>query len=82
MKIIVFEAGIISFISGLIGFVAGSIISVKAGPELANLQSSFDLDSSLLIPAIAISMLISIVAGLYPAIKAANLNPAQALRFI
>jgi len=82
IKIIIYEISILSIISGVLGFIAGSLIFVYAGLNLANLQSDFTYDIALLIPALTISVGISIVAAIYPALKAAKLDPVRALRFI
>lgn len=63
----------------------GGIIGVISGIGLAELISSMmQIPVSISVPAILISvvfsMLIGIVFGLVPAVKAANLNPIEALR--
>ena len=63
----------------------GGIIGVLTGVGMAELISSMmDIPVSISIPAILIavvfSMLIGVVFGLLPAVKAANLNPIEALR--
>lgn len=63
----------------------GGIIGVASGIGLAELISNMmDIPVAVSVPAIfiavAFSMLIGVVFGLLPAIKAANLNPIEALR--
>ena len=63
----------------------GGIIGVISGVGLAELISNMmQIPVAISVPAIAISvvfsMLIGIVFGLVPAVKAANLNPIEALR--
>ncbi len=63
----------------------GGIIGVASGVGLAELISNMmQIPVSISLPAIAIavlfSMLIGVIFGLLPAIKAANLNPIEALR--
>ncbi len=63
----------------------GGIIGVVSGIGLAELISSMmDIPVAVSVPAILISvvfsMLIGIIFGLVPAVKAANLNPIEALR--
>jgi len=81
------EAGLIGFIGGIIGIVLGYSIS-----ELLNyighktVLSSFEtLDisniSPLLLLGLAISTVVATIAGIYPALRAARLNPIAALRY-
>ena len=63
----------------------GGIIGVASGIGLAELISNMmQIPVSVRVPAILIavvfSMVIGIVFGLVPAVKAANLNPIEALR--
>lgn len=63
----------------------GGIIGVASGVGLAELLSRFlQIPVAISVPAILIavlfSMLIGVVFGLLPAVKAANLNPIEALR--
>ncbi|MBQ7687592.1 MAG: ABC transporter permease, partial [Clostridia bacterium] len=63
----------------------GGVIGVLAGILLAKLLSLFmQTPSAVSIPAIlvavAFSTVIGVVFGLIPAVKAANLNPIDALR--
>ena len=63
----------------------GGIIGVISGVGLAELISNMmQIPVAVSVPAILISvvfsMLIGIIFGLVPAVKAANLNPIEALR--
>jgi putative ABC transport system permease protein len=76
LKQFLFEAGTLSAIGGLIGlilaFLLGEIISVYV------LETRISLLSGLF--AIAVSSTIGVLAGLFPAWKAARLDPIEALR--
>lgn len=80
--IIFLEAGLISLIGGITGFLAGSAIAVYAGPYLAQLQGDIAIQTGLILPSILLSAALAMIASAYPALKAAKLNPAEALRFI
>ena len=63
----------------------GGIIGVLSGVGLSELISKMmDIPVAISIPAILVavlfSMLIGVIFGLLPAVKAANLNPIEALR--
>jgi ABC-type antimicrobial peptide transport system permease subunit len=63
--------------------VAPTGITQAAQAQMASLSSfsfspTFSLE--LLVTALAIALLVSVVAGLYPAYRASQLEPAQALR--
>jgi putative ABC transport system permease protein len=81
MKIIFIEVGIIGMLSGIFGFLAGSLSATYAGPYLAELQGDIPTDMKMLLPAIMLSVGLAIIVSIYPAIKAARLDPADALRY-
>ena len=82
LQIIFLEVGIVSVVGGLLGFGLGSLVAKYAGPFLAQLQGDIPLQPELLLPAVLLSTGLAIIVSAYPAIKAAKLNPAEALRFI
>jgi putative ABC transport system permease protein len=82
MEIIFLEAGMVSAIGGLAGYLLGSAVAQVAGPFLAQIQGDIPLRSELLLPAILLSAVLAILASAYPAVKAAQLDPAEALRYI
>jgi putative ABC transport system permease protein len=72
------ESVLISFLGGSIGIGLGVLIS-RAASQLGGLETIVSLQSILL--AFGFSVGIGIFFGLYPAIKASNLNPIDALRY-
>ncbi len=72
------EATMLTFIGGIIGVALGWIISFGVS-YLGILQAQVSISSVLL--AFGVSALIGIIFGYYPAHRAANLNPIEALRY-
>ncbi len=72
------EAAMISLIGGLIGIALGiglsRVISVLAGVPVA-------ISTPAILISVGFSMVVGIVFGLVPSIKASNLNPIDALRY-
>lgn len=71
------EALAISFLGGIIGIVAGAAISWLAS---AVLQFHFIVQSSSILYSTLFAVAIGVVFGVYPAVKASNLKPVDALR--
>ncbi|MBN1807023.1 MAG: ABC transporter permease [Sedimentisphaerales bacterium] len=87
-KIFFFESGVIGFLGGALGLGLGWVVSmvinqtanhflVKQGVPYVNY---FKFPWWLCTGAIAFSIIISLAAGLYPAIRAARVDPVVALR--
>ena len=72
------EAGILSSLGGLVGIALGFTLSLLLGKAMYGLIVLPGLGISL--GAFAFSLVIGVVFGIYPAVKASNLQPVDALR--
>jgi putative ABC transport system permease protein len=83
------EAGAMGFAGGILGVILGwaigKVLTFGLNVYLARQQlPKIDLSSVtwwMVILAIAISVLVSLAAGIYPASRAARLDPVEALRY-
>jgi len=80
MQIILLEAMIVGLLAGLIGFFGGSGIAWSAIPFVVKGGAFVGPDGSLGGISILVSVSLSLVASLYPALKASRLDPSEALR--
>jgi ABC-type antimicrobial peptide transport system permease subunit len=84
-----FEAAVIGFVGGVIGSIAAWLIDVVANrlayrfilkPQGASFVDFFHLPPWLWLGAILFALSVSILAALYPAARAARIDPVRALR--
>ncbi|SHI23926.1 ABC transporter permease [Desulfosporosinus lacus] len=80
--IILGEAGFLSLLGGLLGYILGMSMAVSSGSELMKAQVHISWQPNLLIYALSASLIIGLTASLYPALKAARLDPTESLRYL
>jgi len=80
--IILGEAGFLSLLGGLLGYILGMSMAVSFGSELMKAQVHISGQPNLLIYALSASLIIGLTASLYPALKAARLDPTESLRYL
>lgn len=82
MAIILLEALLISLAAGLIGFFIGTLLAGALGPFLSQTPVPVVWDFGLLGPSVLLSICLGTIASLYPALKAARLDPVDSIRHI
>lgn len=80
MQIILIEAMVVGLLAGLIGFFGGSGIAWSALPFVVKGGAFVGPDGTIGGISILVSVSLSLIASLYPAIKASRLDPSEALR--
>ncbi len=81
-KIILTEAGVISGISGFAGYFLGLGAALLVAPLFTSFRLVISWNPFLGAAVLTGAVTLGILASLYPASKAAKLDPAEALRFI
>ncbi len=79
-----FEAGVLSLIGGSVGIVGGWLLATLIS-QIANIAGGMNLRAvvspDIVILAVSVSIIIGLVSGMYPAMRAARLNPIDALHY-
>jgi putative ABC transport system permease protein len=81
-RVVLLEALGVNVAGGLTGWLAGSLAARLLGPVLAELSTPIPLDGRLAFVAIGLAILLGASGGTYPALRAARMEPSQALRHI
>lgn len=78
-----FEAIILTLTGGVLGILLGILISylISVGARFAGYDWVFIISPLAVILAVAVSIITGIIFGLYPSLKAAKLDPIDALRY-
>jgi putative ABC transport system permease protein len=75
------EAGMIGFFGGLLGLGFGSLVASLVNNATAHTGTQlFGVTPGLAIGVVGFAVVLGIVAGIYPAVHAARINPVKALR--
>ena len=85
----ILESGLYGFFGGVLGAVLGSFVAYWFGPyftqdalSIGLAPSSSMLDVSSVLYALVFSVVLAVVAGLYPAARAARLTPVEAMSHV
>jgi ABC-type antimicrobial peptide transport system permease subunit len=78
-----FESIVLTLSGGVIGIVSGILISylIALGARFAGYDWAFVISPVAIVLAIGVSVATGVAFGLYPALKAAKLDPIEALRY-
>ena len=79
LKQFLIEASTISFFGGVLGVICGWALADLLG-EITEVLTTYT-PPSLVVAALFMAVVVGIVSGIYPAIRAARLDPIQALRY-
>ena len=82
LSILVREIALISLAGGVLGYLLGEIIPTLLGPIAFQKTVSFQFHPLMALVAVSISVLIGIVSIVYPARRAIQLDPLDALSYI
>jgi putative ABC transport system permease protein len=89
-SVFLFESGVYGLLGGLAGVLGGLLFSALAAPRIS--QNAFTAfvkgsgstglgDPGIILGAVAFSTLVAVIAGVYPAWRAARLSPVEAISY-
>lgn len=81
-RMLLVETVTISVAGGLAGWLLGSAAARLAGPAMAQLAVPVALPWTLVAPAVLLAVVVGAIGGVYPALRAARMDPAHALRYL
>ncbi|MGE5549786.1 MAG: ABC transporter permease [Bacteroidota bacterium] len=82
MAVILAEAGALGAVGGFLGYGVGFAAAALFGQSVAQMQVQVGINLWLGLGSAVMAAILAILASLYPAWRAANLDPAEALRSI
>jgi putative ABC transport system permease protein len=81
-RMLLVETIAISAAGGLAGWILGTVAARFAGPAMAQLANPVAPPWTLATPAVLLAVLVGTIGGIYPALRAARMDPARALRYL
>lgn len=80
VRVILLEVLVVSVLGGLAGWLAGTAGAHLFGRTVGQVSTSVPPDGWLAVFGVALAVVLGLASGLYPALRASRLDPAQALR--
>lgn len=81
MRIILLEAALVGLLAGLLGYASGMGVAKAVLPFMAESGSAALVwDATVAAGAVALSLVLGLLASLYPALHASRMDPTEALR--
>ncbi len=80
MSVILAEAALVSLLGGFLGWLIGMSAATLLAPGVAQVSIAVQWDLWLALAAVSIALVVGLLSSLYPAIRAAQLDPTTALR--
>ncbi len=80
-RIFLMEAAVVGALGGLAGWLVGVVVAMTLTPTLAGVPQAPPIDPLLGVGAVALAVAVGLAGSAYPALRAANLDPVEALRF-
>ncbi len=81
IRIILLEAALVSLLAGILGYLAGMGGAKAVLPFMAETKdAALVWDTTVMAGSIALSLIVGMVASLYPALHASRIDPTEALR--
>jgi putative ABC transport system permease protein len=82
MYLIMLEVVLLGTASGIVGAVAGFACSGLLAPAVIGIDNNIGTDFGLIGAAIGFALVIAVASGIYPALKASNISPVEAINSI
>ena len=79
-RVILTEAALVSLVGGVLGWLIGMAVATLLTPAITNVETPVVWDPLLALMAIGGALLAGLVGSIYPAVRAAKLDPSVALR--
>ena len=79
VRMFIYEAIAVGMVGGIIGYIAGTLLSYVLGPLIFD-GLAVSYAPQYLLPALGLAILVTIVASVYPALRASHIRVADSLR--
>jgi putative ABC transport system permease protein len=80
MRVILTEAALVSLLGGFLGWLIGMGAATLLAPGVAEISIAVQWDLWLALAAVGVAVVMGLLSSLYPAVRAAQLDPTTALR--